>query len=311
MNAREKERGQAVVLTVVSLAVMLGMCALVLDVGAWFRTDRQLQATADAAALAGAQELPKNPGAAQSVALDYADRNGGNVASADVVVTKTFNPNDTISVKAAKTDVGVFSQLLGIDTANISAGAKARVDSPLRVRYVAPMVVHCNHPLIKNCDGNGSPVFGVPTVLRFDKMGAPGAFGMLNLDKDGGTPGTDEQAEWILRGHDAFLDHNKWYRSNPGAKFTSSQIKGALDERMQPDSPPLLFPVFLELKEQGQNADYYIIGWIGFKLTAAVAQGNDAILTGYFTEFIASGILAGSGSGVPTTFGVKSIQLIE
>ncbi|MCA1564021.1 MAG: pilus assembly protein TadG-related protein [Acidobacteria bacterium] len=239
---RENERGQAVVLTVVSLAVMLGMCALVLDVGAWFRTDRQLQATADAAALAGAQELPKSPSAAQSVALDYAGRNGGNVAAGDVVVTKTFNPNDTISVKAAKTDVGIFSQLLGIDTANISAGAKARVDSPLKAQHVAPMVVHCNHPLIQNCDGNGSPVFGVPTVLNFDKMGAPGAFGMLNLNKDGGTPGTSEQAEWILRGHDAFLDYNKWYRSNPGAKFSSSQVKGALDQRMQPGSPPLLFP---------------------------------------------------------------------
>jgi hypothetical protein len=311
MNPRENERGQAVVLTVVSLAVMLGMCALVLDVGAWFRTDRQLQATADAAALAGAQELPKNPGAAQSVALSYADKNGGNVAGGDVVVTKTFNPNDTISVTAKKTDTGVFSQLLGIDTANISASAKARVDSPAKARYVAPMVVHCNHVLIKNCDGNGSPVFGVPTVLNFDKMGAPGAFGMLNLDKDGGTPGTSEQAEWILRGHDAFLDYNMWYRSNPGAKFSSSQVKDALDQRMQPDSPPLLFPVFLELKEQGQEADYYIIGWIGFKLTAAVAQGNNAILTGYFTEFIANGILASSGSGVPSTFGVKSIQLIE
>jgi hypothetical protein len=38
--------------------------------------------------------------------------------------------------------------------------------------------------------------------------------------------------------------------------------------------------------------------------------GNNATLTGYFTEFIAQGILSSSGSGIPSTFGVKSIQLI-
>jgi hypothetical protein len=191
----------------------------------------------------------------------------------------------------------------------------------VQVRYVAPMVVHCNHPLIRNCDGNGSPTFKVPTSLHFDKMGAPGAFGMLNLgkvksgddddDDDGGTPGTSEQAEWILRGYDKFLGHNKWYRSNPGAKFEGNEIESALEQRMQPDSAPLLFPVFLELKGEGQTADYYIIGWIGFKLTAFVTHGHNVVLTGYFTEFIANGILASSGSGMPPTFGVKSVQLIE
>ena len=40
---------------VLALVVLLGMCAMVLDVGSWFRTQRRLQGTADAAALAGAQ----------------------------------------------------------------------------------------------------------------------------------------------------------------------------------------------------------------------------------------------------------------
>jgi len=42
--------------------------------------------------------------------------------------------------------------------------------------------------------------------------------------------------------------------------------------------------------------------------------GNNATLNGSFTEFIAQGILAGSGggaSGPSSTWGVKSIQLIE
>ena len=309
MKRLHDERGQAIVLVVLSLAVVMGMSALVLDVGAWYRTDRRLQATADAAALAGAQKLPRDPAGAQSLALSYANDNGGNVLSSDITITSTYSPNDTISVKAAKTESGVFSKVLGINSANIKANAKVRVDSPASARHVAPMVVHCDHPLIKNCDGKGNPKFGPgnPTKMLYDTMGAPGAFGMLNLSGGSGTPGTSEQAEWILRGFDRSLELGM-YNSNPGAKFSSAQIQGALEDRL---GTVLLFPVFRSLTGTGSNAKYDIIGWIGFHLTGYTMHGHNAELEGYFTEFIAQGILASKGPGSPSTFGVTSIQLIE
>jgi uncharacterized membrane protein len=61
MNRLRSQVGQAFVLMTLSLAVVMGMAALVLDVGSWFRTDRRLQQTADAAALAGAEMLPYDP----------------------------------------------------------------------------------------------------------------------------------------------------------------------------------------------------------------------------------------------------------
>src|SRR4051794_6775466 len=141
--SRTNERGQAVVLMVISLAVLTGMAALVLDVGIWMRTDRRLQATADAAALAGAQKLPTDVAGAKSLAQTYANQNGGDVLGANISVTSTYTSNDTISVKAAKNQSGVFSKILGINSANIKADAKARTDSPAQARYVAPMVVYC------------------------------------------------------------------------------------------------------------------------------------------------------------------------
>jgi Flp pilus assembly protein TadG len=300
--SRKNQDGQAVVLMVISLAVLTGMAALVLDVGIWMRTDRRLQQTADAAALAGAQMLPNDPAAAQSTALAYANKNGGDVLSADIVVS----PANTISVSARKTESGIFSKVLGINSANIKADAKARVDSPLKARYVAPMVVSCNHPLIQNCNGDHTPTFNQQTTMDFDPMGAPGAYGMLNLTNDNGTPGSSDEAEWILHGFDKYLDIGN-YRSDPGAKFSSQNVNGALDARI---GTVLLFPVFKTLDGTGQNAEYEIIGWIGFHLNSEVTHGNNATLTGYFTEFIAQGILASSGSGIPNTFGVKSIQLI-
>jgi hypothetical protein len=304
--SRKNQDGQAVVLMVISLAVLTGMAALVLDVGLWMRTDRRLQQTADAAALAGAQMLPADPAAARSTALTYANKNGGDVLSADIVVTSTFTSNDTISVSARKTESGIFSKVLGINSANIKADAKARVDSPLKARYVAPMVVSCDHPLIQNCNGDHTPTFNQETTMDFDPMGAPGAYGMLNLANDNGTPGSSDEAEWILHGFDKYLDLGQ-YRSDPGAKFSSQNVNGALDARV---GTVLLFPVFRTLDGTGQNAEYEIIGWIGFHLNSEVTHGNNATLTGYFTEYIAQGILASSGSGIPNTFGVKSVQLV-
>jgi len=306
---RRDERGQAIVLMTLSLVVIMGMAALVLDVGNWYHTKRRLQGTADAAALAGAQLLPNDPSGAQSQALTYADKNGGDVAGGNITVSSTVLPNDTISVRARRTDPGIFSGILGIASADIDARAKARVGPPTKARYVAPMVVDCAHPLIHNCDGDSIPDFLVPTTMDYDPMGAPGAYGMLNLGGDQ-NPGSSEEADWIQHGFDKYLGLGD-YRSDPGAKFSSSNIQDALHDRM---GTVLLFPVYRVLDGTGQNAVYEIIGWIGFHLTAYEVHGNNAVLHGYFTEFIAQGILASTGggeSGPSSSFGVKSIQLIE
>jgi uncharacterized membrane protein len=174
--ARRDERGQAIVLMTLSLVVIMGMATLVLDVGSWYHTKRRLQGTADAAALAGAQLLPTDSSGAQSQALAYANKNGGDVAGANITVTSTVLPNDTISVRARKTDPGIFSSIFGVASADIDARAKARVGPPTKARYVAPMVVDCEHPLIHNCDGNSTPDFGINTTMDYDPMGAPGAY---------------------------------------------------------------------------------------------------------------------------------------
>jgi Flp pilus assembly protein TadG len=312
MFARLKsERGQAFVLAAVAMVMCFGMAALVLDVGNWFRDKRRLQGTADAAALAGAQQLPNDPSAAKSQALAYANKNGGDVAGTDIVISTQYQSNDTIAVKAQRNSPGIFTKVAGVDSADITATAKARVGPPAKALHVAPMVVHCNHSLIQNCNNNNTPQFNVPTTLDYDPMGAPGAFGMLDLNGDGGTVGSDEEGEWILHGFDKYLGLGK-YKSDPGAKFSSQNVSGALEDRK---NTILLFPVFKTLTGTGSNADYEIIGWIGFYLTGFEVQGNNATLHGYFTEYIAQGILAqqsGGSGGVPSSlFGVKAVQLIE
>ena len=307
----KSERGQAFVLVAVSMVMCLGMAALVLDVGNWFRDKRRLQGTVDAAALAGAQQLPDDSSGAQAQALSYANKNGGDVAGSSIVVTSQYQANDTITVTGQRNDPGIFTKVIAIPGADISATATARVGPPAQALHVAPMVVFCGHSLIQNCNNDHTPQFNVPTTMDYDPMGAPGAFGMLDLDGESGAIGSSTEATWITDGFDKYLGLGK-YKSDPGAKFGSQNVQGALDDRI---GTVLLFPVFKTLDGTGSNAEYDIIGWIGFYLQSYDVHGNNATLHGDFTSYIARGILSshspGSG-GVPSSFfGVKSIQLVE
>ena len=76
MNRIRANFGQAAVLMVLFLTVLIGMLAAVLDVGGWMRTDRKLQGTVDAAALAAAQELPYTFRPRHGEGAAYGNKNG-------------------------------------------------------------------------------------------------------------------------------------------------------------------------------------------------------------------------------------------
>src|SRR5881392_3503950 len=58
------ERGQSVVIVVAALVSLLGMCALVIDVGYAYSLKRRAQGAADATALSAVQWLPDTTAAA-------------------------------------------------------------------------------------------------------------------------------------------------------------------------------------------------------------------------------------------------------
>src|SRR5919202_586507 len=70
------ERGQVLVLVAAMLVLLLGVAAIAIDVGYAYYGKRALQVSADAAALAGAAELP-NQANAKSVALQFSASSGG------------------------------------------------------------------------------------------------------------------------------------------------------------------------------------------------------------------------------------------
>lgn len=310
MNSRRNQSGQAFVLTVLFMTALIGMAALVIDLGSWFRHHRQLQATADAAALAGAQELPLNVGDARAVAEQYAAKNTADLSEVKVTFDTKLEPFDTIRVHVKKPAPGVFSKLFGFDSVDVGAPATARTGGLQSAKYVAPIVVNVTHPMLNAC---GGPCLGqqYETTIPVSDTGAPGAFSLLNLTGTGtGTVGASELGAWIEDGFQAELPIGGYY-SAPGVKFNSHSIQEALAVRRDSVDPVMLFPVYDTLNGQGANAEYHIIGWVPFHILSFEAHGNDGSITGYFTETIWEGTLATSIGGGGPSFGARAVQLVE
>lgn len=302
-----EQAGQATILTLVFLVVLLGMAALVLDLGSWYRADRDTQSTADSAALAGAQALPNDTGQASNLASTYATKNGGGLDS--VNFSSSYGSNDTITVKVKRQAPGIFTKLFGVDSATVGSKASARTALVSAAKYVAPIVVKNTHPMLNSCNG---PCYGpgYETTIPVGSTGAPGAFALVNLLNDSsGTSGASVLANWIEKGFDGYLPLGSYF-SDPGVKFNSNGIQDAMRLRMA-SNPVMLFPVYDTLTGQGSNAEYHVIGWAAFHVDAVDKSGNNGTVTGYFTDVIWTGLQATSGSNQPPNFGVRSVQLID
>ncbi|HST14282.1 MAG TPA: pilus assembly protein TadG-related protein [Gaiellaceae bacterium] len=132
-----REDGQTIVIVVLFMIVLLGFCAVTLDVGHAYLAQRRLQSSVDAAALAGATELP-SVGNANSLANAYG--NGGKNSPTGVdgitmnVSTKcltsvpggcSVGSANAVTVKETGTVNTVFGGLLGFPSFTVHATATA------------------------------------------------------------------------------------------------------------------------------------------------------------------------------------------
>ena len=117
------EHGQSILLVVISIAMLCGVAALVVDVGMVSMTEGQLQNAADAAALAAANDLP-SASTAKSTALTYAALNG--VTAANTTATTPYKGNaNKIEVVCSETMQYSFARIFGLSSEVVSARAVA------------------------------------------------------------------------------------------------------------------------------------------------------------------------------------------
>jgi Flp pilus assembly protein TadG len=153
-HRRLQASGQTLVIFTLALVVLMGMMAIVIDVSSYWVNTLHLQRAADAAALAGAVDLPGNPGTPTSYpagtgvgdALAEAARNGYSVASPtcanfgvfthanpaalEICAYQDENPNQ-MDVKITAPVPTYFAQIFGIKSIEATVYSEAVYQLPV------------------------------------------------------------------------------------------------------------------------------------------------------------------------------------
>jgi len=120
----QSQDGAVIVLVALALVVLMGCVALVVDFGVMFSNKSNLQNVADAAALAGAQDLT-NTTAATITARNYAQLNG--VPIANTTVNTPYGGDSTkIEVICTRNVPYFFARVFGLTDADITARSVAQ-----------------------------------------------------------------------------------------------------------------------------------------------------------------------------------------
>ena len=345
-RAVRDERGQVLVLIVLALPLFFALIALVSDGSSVFANKRSLQNVADASVLAAVREFNPDLSVCtgpdtvagtclyriRTTAEDYSNRNGGptslpacNDSSGPLWnCYKTPYPSSTsyagLQVRFERAVPYRFGRVIGLSGGTVHAKAAAGLGLPGSAENVSPVGVQqaiaaCTMPTASpRCLG---PSY--PKTLDFDSGGF--GYALLNLHCATATPvstcatasPTNEMNTYMTSGFPGLLPVNKWYVQNNGAK---NGIKQGVDDVIAAGTK-LLIPVYdcvsvtppaVSCSSGTNPAAYHVIGFAAFVIVSRNGwnNGQGHTFTGYFTDFIATGV---GGGG--TDFGVHVLTLNE
>jgi hypothetical protein len=242
------EDGVVAVMTALLMVVLLGMSAIVIDMGMLYAESAQLQSGADAAALAIAQDCAAdNCGNYVATAERFANANAndGRSTAAPVIVGNTV----TVRTGTLTGDGGTalqhwFAPVLGIDSTRVGAVAKASWGSPSKATvfpFTAPKCIF---------DQAATDVeFWITSesaCVGASEQWLPGAFGWLDEDGHKNCRASVDVDQVIMGGAPG--------KSGP--------------QNCHIDGETILLPVYDRKSGQGNNVSYVIHGFAAFQVTA-------------------------------------------
>jgi Flp pilus assembly protein TadG len=314
---RRAESGQALLFTVFALLTLVGMAAIVIDGGRWLQAQRHLQTAADAAALAGAQDLP-NQSSASSTAGTFAQQNYAGAGTTSTFPTATpCAPNACIDVAEVTTAPGFLAKIYGsvFSTVTVRAHARAMVSVPLFMKNVAPIAVKSTVACpITNAGCLGQTV----TVSFSESQLTSSAIGLIDLRCQSATsavncgqgPGADTLRNWIdcTPCYPDALPANMWYSVKTGQN--TGPIQQGLNDAANARRT-LIFPVF-DVAD-ATVPSFHVIAWAAFLIDVGGVNWtpSNKQITGHFTTLIATDLAAGNPIAGATDYGVHTITLTQ
>ena len=240
-RAHRDQRGQALILTAGLFTVVFVAGVIAVDFGLWWAERRDSQTDADAAVLAGVQDLPDQPLAANLNTEAWAMRNGVDLSEiVGITIDNSCFSDDPLDDPAVLDSVAidverndnplVFGEAFGLTAPNIGAHAKACVGSNLDFRGLRPWAIAQYHSECFEWDdanligvkenGEFAPLFGQECIIRLESPSSQ--VGSIRLGDDIGDlcnevgGGAAKYTENIIEGSDAVCSVGEPVDTEPG-----------------------------------------------------------------------------------------------
>lgn len=335
------QEGATLVMVALMLVVLMGITSLVADVGILTKSKRQLIATADAAALAGAQELADVPITtdpdyvtkrdeaiykAKVKAKEYAEKNyPGLVVDESSIIVNYTSTDKSVTVPLTKDGIGLtFAQVLGHDFGTVAASAQAAIEYPVSLDTdggEGNLLPFCIQPdTYDNLEDLEEFVIKGDGVLHDDDGNPlPGNWGTASFyDLGGKIQGGNDALKYLASaGYDGKSPGDLDIREGgPIATKPGTNDKATADvEDYRLPNPSLCFglvPIVRDSFDKGGRDDNVILGFTMFEILDVEGKGSKAEITGrlnpkaFVTDFKGT-----TTSDETYNYGAKVITLVD
>ncbi|PKM82423.1 MAG: hypothetical protein CVU89_05310 [Firmicutes bacterium HGW-Firmicutes-14] len=262
-----KDNGSAAIITAIAFTVLMGFVALATDIGALYLEHTKLARAVDAAALAGAQELP-DTAEARAMALDYAARN--NLPSGNLNISFSADSRD-ITVACSKEVNLFFARALGINTSTVNGRAVARIYPVSRTSGLLPIGI--DESLLPLQAGHQYII----------KVGSP-ATGWTGIIAYPGQSGSDDYRESALNGYDGVVaigdvqEKETGNVTGPTIQGIQTRIDSAPGEtwdNYSPDSRRIALVPIYRVQGSLPTDGVEITGFVSVFVEKVLGHGND------------------------------------
>ena len=332
-----KRAGQVMVIAAVLLPILLGMAALVVDVGVLYLTKSELQTAADQAALAGGCDLNggnPSPTNAHATAIIYARKQPGQASDA-VVATVTYNSTmRSVKVDTSRSLNLFFAPVLGMMSNTVTASATAQVTPVTSIPPGAPPFVIKAPTNIVWQGGPQGDSFSQPYYMKKTPSGVQDFTYVNGVFKN--PTSYNDYRNLLANGYSkAVTLDTVMYHIGPATAsadsvnaFASRLSAGGnqnILEAKAGDARLMLIPVVTTLSTSTRLWDYStsgmkIVGFVGFWFDS-IAKGNLTYNNGqgYYLNFVVTGrfvrvaLPPGTGNVVAGQqwYGLGAMQLVR
>lgn len=288
-----RRQGSVMIIVAMSIILIMGIVALVIDYGVFLVEKNNLQYGMDAAVLAGIKELPDSEQAARIMINDYLVLNDVDPANVTILID---NVDGIIRLNGEITVQTIFARVFGITEVNIAQTSAAQVG-------VAGSAATGLRPFVVKEDQCWP---GNIVVLR-EMVGDQGNYGPVRLgDADSGL---SDLVDNVLYGTDVVINVGDFLDTEPGAMTALYRQASDYINSLGPDDDDRywVLPVI------GSDVDYQgltsveVKGFALIKISDIVKEGNDWTIEG---EFVAK-VISGNINNDAGDYGLLSSRLIK